>query len=152
MLFRSYALVNGKLFIAEDEAEVIRRIFEMYVVENIGTCSIASALNFDGTCKKVRQNGTLPFWSNGTIKRIIDNPVYKGKIAFGRRIQKKVKGSKSKFQTITTENYILSDGQHESIISEELWGKAHAKRLKNKSDRGGNPFAAKHLQIGRAHV
>lgn len=143
-----YQLVNGKLFIAEDEAEVIRRIFEMYVVENVGTCSIASALNFDGTCKKVRQNGTLPFWSNGTIKRIIDNPVYKGKIAFGRRVQKKVKGSKNKYQTITTENYILSEGQHESIISEELWEKAHAKRLKNKIDRGGNPFAAKHLLAG----
>lgn len=59
---------------------------------------------------------------------IIDNPVYSGKIAFGRRTREKVKGSKNEYRQVHQEEYILADGQHEAIISEELWNKAHEKR------------------------
>ena len=55
---------------------------------------------------------------------------YYGKIAFGRRGREKIKGTKNQYSTVNKDNYILADGQHEAIIDEELWQKAHKKRLK----------------------
>lgn len=60
---------------------------------------------------------------------ILDNPVYCGKIAYGRRTREKVKGTKNEYKQVHAEDYILEDGQHEGIISEELWQKVHAKRM-----------------------
>ena len=60
---------------------------------------------------------------------ILDNPVYCGKIAYGRRTREKVKGTKNEYKQIHTDDYILEDGQHEGIVSEELWQKAHTKRM-----------------------
>ena len=57
------------------------------------------------------------------------NPVYCGKIAYGRRTREKVKGTKNEYKQVHAEDYILEDGQHEGIISEELWQKVHAKRM-----------------------
>ena len=59
---------------------------------------------------------------------IIDNPVYCGKIAFGRRVREKVKGTKNEYKQVPQEDYIIAEGQHEAIISEELWNAAHEKR------------------------
>ena len=59
---------------------------------------------------------------------IIDNPVYCGKIAFVRRVREKVKGTKNEYKQVPQEDYIIAEGQHEAIISEELWNAAHGKR------------------------
>ena len=68
-------------------------------------------------------------WSSHFIRLILDNPVYCGKIAYGRRTREKVKGTKNEYKQVHAEDYILEDGQHEGIISEELWQKVHAKRM-----------------------
>ena len=60
----------------------------------------------------------------------MDNPVYCGKIAYGRRTKEKVKGTKNDYQMKRNDDYILTEGQHKGIVSEEVWEKAHAKRLR----------------------
>ena len=40
-----------------------------------------------------------------------------------------MKGTKNEYKQVHTDDYILEDGQHEGIVSEELWQKVHAKRL-----------------------
>lgn len=80
-----YHLENGELLIAEDEAEVIRVIFDRYIHSNDGVNGVAKYLNQCGYTKKLRQNGTLPGFSASFVKSIIDNPIYMGKIAYGRR-------------------------------------------------------------------
>ena len=116
-----------QLVIAEDEAEIIKIIFDKFVNAGLGLNGVAKYLNLQGVKQKVRQNGTLELWSSGTIKGILDNPVYCGKIAYGRRIREKVKGSKETKQT-KTNNYILVDGEHEPIIDIDTWEKAKVKR------------------------
>ncbi|MCQ4922167.1 recombinase family protein [Tissierella carlieri] len=123
-----YYLKDKQLFIQEDEAEAVRIIFHKYVHGNMGFYKIANYLNLQGIQKVKRDNGTLTQWSTHFIRMIIDNPVYYGKIAFGRRTREKVKGTKNEYRQVHQDDYILADGQHDAIISEELWTQAHEKR------------------------
>ena len=94
----------------------------------MGFYKIANYLNLQGIQKIKRNNGTLSLWSTHIVKTIIDNPIYCGKISYGRRVREKVKGSKNEYKQIPQDNYIIAEGQHEAIISEELWNAAHEKR------------------------
>ena len=123
-----YYLKDKQLFIQEDEAEAVRIIFDKYLKENMGFHKIANYLNLQGIQKIKRNNGTLSGWGTHFVRMIIDNPVYCGKISYGRRVREKVKGSKNEYKQIPQENYIIAEGQHEAIISEELWNAAHEKR------------------------
>ena len=116
--------------IEETEAVAIRKIFELYTSSEIGLGGIANQLNLQGIRKIPRQNGTLEDWTGHFIKLILDNPVYCGKIAYGRRTKEKVKGTKNDYQMKRNDDYILTEGQHKGIVSEEVWEKAHAKRLR----------------------
>ncbi len=123
-----YYLKDKQLFIQEDEAEAVRIIFDKYVNDNIGFYKIANYLNLQGIQKVQRNNGSLSLWGTHFIRMIIDNPVYCGKISYGRRVREKVKGSKNEYKQVPQEDYIIAEGQHEAIISEELWNAAHEKR------------------------
>lgn len=123
-----YFLKDKQLFIQEDEAEAVRIIFDKYVNGNMGFYKIANYLNLQGIQKVKRDNGTLTQWSTHFVRMIIDNPVYMGKIAFGRRTREKVKDTKNEYRQVHQDDYILADGQHDGIISEELWTQAHEKR------------------------
>ena len=123
-----YYLENNQLYIQEEEAKVIRIIYEMFVNSNIGYGGIAKYLNLQGMKKIVRHNGKLELWSGHLIKLILDNPVYCGKIAYGRRTKEKVKGTKNKYRLVVSKDYILEKGKHEAIINEEIWNRAHEKR------------------------
>lgn len=125
-----YTLEDNKLMIEETEAVAIRKIFELYTSSEIGLGGIANQLNLQGIRKIPRQNGTLEDWTGHFIKLILDNPVYCGKIAYGRRTKEKVKGTKNDYQIKRNDDYILTEGQHKGIVSEEVWEKAHAKRLR----------------------
>ena len=124
-----YYLKDNQLLIEESEAAAIRIIFEKFAGSDIGYGGIAKYLNLQGIKKIPRQNGTLENWSGHLVRQILDNPVYCGKIAYGRRTREKVKGTKNEYKQVHAEDYILEDGQHEGIVSEELWQKVHAKRV-----------------------
>ncbi len=83
----------------------------------------------NGRREKARQNGKLDRWSGHFVRLILDNPVYYGKIAYGRRTREKVKGTKNDYHLVSTDDYILEEEQHEGIVSEELWNKVNAKRI-----------------------
>ena len=126
-----YALVDGKLVIAEDEAEAIRVIFDKYIHTTMGINKIADYLNMQGYKKKTRQNNSLDKFAPTFVKGVLDNPVYSGKLAYGRRGNVKVEGERNKYHIVKKDDYILVDGIHDAIVSEEDWQTAHQKRLKN---------------------
>ena len=126
-----YALVDGKLVIAEDEAEAIRVIFDKYIHTTMGINKIADYLNMQGYKKKTRQNNSLDNFAPTFVKGVLDNPVYSGKLAYGRRGNVKVEGERNKYHIVKKDDYILVDGIHDAIVSEEDWQTAHQKRLKN---------------------
>ena len=126
-----YKLVDGKLEIAEDEVEVVRLIYDRYIHTNDGINGVAKYLNDHGYKKKIRQNGTIPGFSSNFVKDILDNPVYMGKIAYGRRRTEKKLGTRNEMHVVEQDEFPIYDGQHEAIISEEDWNLAQDKRKAN---------------------
>ena len=124
-----YRLVDGVLQINEDEAPAIRTIFEQYVNTDTGANGLSKYLETHGFQKLARQNGTSPLFSAILIRAILKNPVYCGKIAFGRRKLEKIHGTRNEYHQVPQENYLLVDGLHEGIVSEELWNAAQVKLL-----------------------
>ncbi len=141
-----YKLVNGELYINEDEAEAIRIIFDKYIHTNLGINGVTKYLNQHGVQKIPRKNGSLTSFSVHTVKGILDNPVYCGKIAFGRRTTEKVKGTRNDYHKVKADDYILSDGVHQAIISQEEWKLAEEKRKLT-----GKKYE-KVYNIGRCHL
>ena len=124
-----YQLVDGKLIINEEEAEAIRVIYDQYVHTDIGANGIAKYLENHGIRKIPRQNGKNPLFDAHLIRLILKNPVYCGKIAYGRRKTEKVRGTRNEYKLVEQDNYLLADGQHEAIVSEEVWQAAQVKLL-----------------------
>ena len=122
---------KGKVLeIDEKEAELVRLIYDKFVNTNMGANGIAKWLNEHGYTKTVRQNGTMPALSAHFVKLVLDNPVYMGKIAYGRRKTEKIEGTRNEFHIVkqAEDAYEIYDGIHEAIVSEEMWDKAYAKR------------------------
>ena len=124
-----YKLVNGLLEINEEEAPAIRTIFEQYVGTDMGSTGIARYLEKHGIHKIPRDNGKNPLFDAALIRKIIKNPVYCGKIAYGRRKTEKVHGTRNEYKLVEQDDFIVVDGIHEGIISEELWQKAQIKSV-----------------------
>lgn len=134
-----YTLKDNKLYVNEDEAELVRLIYDKYVNTTIGYSGIAKYLNLQGIKKVVRTDRMIEEWSAHFIRVILENPVYCGKIAYGRRTLEKVKGKKNEYKRINATDYITVDGLHEPLVSEEVWNKAQKKRQAT-----GKKFASKY--------
>ncbi len=124
-----YMIKDGILQIEEDEAKIVKMVFEMYTTTKIGYTGIAKYLNLQGITKKKRKESDVTIFSGRFIQILLDNPVYCGKIAYGRRMREKVKGKKNEYRVVAKKDFSITEGQHEAIVSEEIWEKAHSKRI-----------------------
>ncbi|WP_019123770.1 recombinase family protein [Brevibacillus massiliensis] len=97
-----YRLEEGKLVVYEPEAQIVKRIFDMYKTQ--GQREITRRLNKEGL-----RTRTGSFWHGYTVRYILENPVYYGKMRWNYR----------HFGGEKTGEEILIDGDHEPIISEE---------------------------------
>ena len=127
-----YKIVNGILEIAEEEAGVIRQIFDLYLTTPMGATGIASYLNQQGIKKVRRQNGKLDVFTPAFIVKVLDNPVYCGKIAYGRRSNVKIRGQRNKYHVVNQKEYMINEGKQKPIISPEEWDQVQRKRKKIK--------------------
>ena len=126
------------LRILPDQAEVIRCIFDWYTEgilqqdgtkKRIGVSLIARELNKRGLTSPC---GSV--WTSQTIRDILINPVYTGKIRWNwRPVKKKMENGIIRFERPRSSGYILHDGLHEAIISAEVFTAAQSFMSKNKS-------------------
>ncbi|MBT2687275.1 recombinase family protein [Bacillus sp. ISL-47] len=99
-----YESVSKRLRVIPEEAAVIEYIFNKYVYEQWGYKKIASNLNLQGF--KTKRNND---WTINAVKTILENKIYIGFIKWRNEYTK---------------------GQHEPIISKELWNKAQELKAK----------------------
>lgn len=107
-----------RLEINEDEAQVVRYIFNLHS-KGLGSFKIRDILNSEGY--KTKKNN---YFESPTIKRIIQNPVYKGTIVFNDRKRRK-KNGKFIYEIVET---IVTPKAHPWIISPEEWERANQDR------------------------
>jgi len=101
-----YDTLGGKLLINQREAEIIKNIFQLYL-SGSGYSSIQSILNN----KMLKTKNGRDFDIN-SIKRILQNPLYAGLVAYNRT-------SKNSGKVLKCLNHILVSGCHDPIISKE---------------------------------
>lgn len=134
----------SSLAINEEQANIVRMIFDWYVKENIGTQTISNRLN-DMKIKPPK----IDKWKPEAIRDILENPIYIGYIRWNTRkgVCVVVDGEFKKTRPINKgDDRILTKGLHDPIISEELFNLAQEKRGRthrtcdNRQLR--NPFAS----------
>lgn len=123
-----YRLDKGELIVNAEEAEIIKIIFDKYVHTTMGMGAIAMYLNQHGYRKELRKNNKLDTFSVSFIKSVLDNPVYNGKIAYGRRKKEKINGTRNEYHIVKQKDYMLVEGIHDKIIEDDIWELAQRKR------------------------
>lgn len=123
-----YRLDNGELIVNDEEAEIIKIIFDKYVHTTMGMGAIAMYLNQHGYRKELRKNNKLDTFSVSFVKGVLDNPVYNGKIAYGRRKNEKINGTRNEYHIVKQKDYMIVEGIHEKIIDDDIWELAQRKR------------------------
>lgn len=126
---------RGILVIEPKEAEMVRMVFDRYLNYGEGCQRIAKWMNDHGYRRTPREgeNGKYELFTTHIIRHILDNPVYAGKIAYGRRSREKIPGTRNDSHVVKQSEYMVVPGKHEAIISEMDWAKACMRR----SETGG---------------
>lgn len=133
-----YSLIDGKLEVNEEEAVAIRVIFDQYVNTDLGANGIAKYLENHGIHKIARQNGKNPLFDAALIRRIIQNPVYNGKISYGRRRTEKV--------------HLLSGILKCPVCGAGMYGNKSIKKRKDGSNyKDFYYYGCKHRNMTRGH-
>lgn len=129
------------LIINEKEAEVVKRVFRLYLEGN-GLTRIAQILTKDeipvpGESRdigKTRRTALYSSWKQTTIRRILDNRVYLGELVQFKR--RKINYKSKRRITVPEEERYICRGTHEAIIDEESFNAVQNILKKNKSFKG----------------
>ena len=116
-----YNKQNCRLAVCEEEAEVVRLIFDLYVNQRMGLRRLSQHLyNTYG----ITSSQGNPF-NTTTIKNMILNPKYKGYYCANKSKSVDYKTKKS-VKTDESEWVVYRDENIPALVSEDIWDKANA--------------------------
>lgn len=118
---------TGVLNIIEDEAKVVRRIYEFYAIEELSLSKIVRTLNSEGlkTCQGKK-------WCISGISRMIENPKYKG--YYCARKSEIVDYMTKKIKYFEKDDWIIYEDKTKipPIVDEGLWERANRRLITRK--------------------
>jgi site-specific DNA recombinase len=124
-----YVPGTGQVEIVEEEATVVRRIYEMYVEEGFSIRGIALKLNEEGL--PTREGGASGWLPTG-VNRILTSSTYKGEFQWGRRpIQPNGRARRLKPEELEKNPDAIIRVPVPAIVTEDVWEKARAKAERN---------------------
>jgi Recombinase./Resolvase, N terminal domain. len=136
---RSYNNKLPTLKIIPEEADIVRQIFQMYADGN-GCTIIERAINALGAHGRRGSS-----FNRNTIRLILGNPVYIGKIRWDKTSTVKTGVGSSRQKKVVynkSEQWRIIDGRHLPIISQELWDAVQKQRDKKYFYVGSNRVAS----------
>ena len=116
----------------KDEADIVRLIFHWYCNEDIGVTAICRRLE----SMNVKTKTGLPTWKPSMIFDILENVHYVGCVRWNwRKTEKIIEDQEVKKirPKAKVDEYLIFEGKHDGIVSEELFNKA--KEIKGKRHR-----------------
>lgn len=113
--------------IVEEEAEIIRIIFQKYALEGMGMFDIARYLNLCGF-----KTSRGKEFERRSVEYILENPTYCGMIRWNRTVNETN-------EIRPKDEWIIADGQQPAIISKELFDRAAARRNMEYKPKGSRP-------------
>lgn len=118
-----------------EEAPVVKRIFDLYR-SGLGSIHICEQLE----AEHIPTRSGKP-WSHNTVLRIINNEHNLGKVRwnYSQHVHR-VEGGEIKTSRMTAEDYLLFEGKHPAIISQEEWDEVHAMKGKISRKRTSYEF------------
>ena len=132
-----YRLEKGRFTVVPEEAEIVRRIFDLYLAGN-GFCKIARILTNDGI-----KSYTGKAWNKSTLGEIISNVTYTGNLHLQKTYRENHMTKKTMRNKGEKPLYIV-EGNHEPIISQEIFDKAQeirkAKAVGKSGKRNGPAY------------
>ena len=141
-----YTVHQGRLTVEPDGAELVRRIFELYAVEQISTAEIARILTREG---HLTHHGNEKWTANGVLK-ILKNEKYVGDL-----LQKKTYTpdylTHEKRRNTGEIPFIRIENHHTPIVGRELWNMAQARMAKNRKQTGSSGQSNRYIFSGKIH-
>lgn len=111
----------------EEEAPIVKLIYEWAAKDKLTPYKIAAKL----TAMGVPTYSGDPEWSKESVKSMLTNPVYIGKVRYNDRMQvKTMKNGElvtSRPRSNHTDKYMLYDGKHKGLVDEETFDAATAR-------------------------
>lgn len=117
---------NGNLVIVEDEAIVVRKIFELYL-SGFGVRKIKKYLE-ENNIKTVTGK---EIWSTSTIDRILSNEKYVGDVLMQKSFTEDFLTGKRKKNNGELDMYFIKDN-HEGIVSGEMFEEVQMRKERNR--------------------
>jgi len=125
--------------IVEDEAIVIREIFDLYDKQSLGMVKIASHLNLKGL-----KSPTGKKWCFSTVKYILQNPTYTGIVRWGWCLST---SKDSRTRLLHGHKGIIVQGEHKKIIDTDQYNRVKEK-IRIRAKLGGKSVSSKGLLTG----
>ena len=126
-----YQVVDGRLAIQPEEAEIVRRIFQEYA-DGRSYREIIAGLNADGL-KTKRGNA----FGNNSLHDLLKNEKYIGVLVYGA-VPYREDGTRNS-HAAPSENTIRIEDALPPIISQELFDKVQARMSANRRQQAGRP-------------
>lgn len=128
----------------ETEADVVRMMYDLYLNHDMTFHSIGRKLDAMGIKPR-----TGICWRDTSIRQIISNHHYDGKVVYGKRKTKTViedgKQVRKRKRLVDDSQFTVVDGAHQALIDHETFVKANEKRTNNpriiKDMKLSNPLA-----------
>ena len=117
---------DGKLVINPEQAEIVRRIFSMFL-QGGTPYSIADALTEEG----IKTPAGKDKWSQGTVRAILGNEKYKGDALLQKRFTEDFLTKKQILNVGQLPQYYVS-GDHEAIIKPDVFDMVQRELAKRK--------------------
>jgi len=122
-----YDVVDKKLVIIPDEAEIVKRVFSMFL-NGMGIQRITNILNAEGVKTKISNH-----WSKSTVRHLLNNINYTGDLLLQKTYRIDYLSKKKKINKGELDQYYI-ENDHEAIISKEDFKKVQ-ELIKVKGER-----------------
>lgn len=133
-----YRIENSTLVVVKEEAEIVRRIFKLYL-EGCGIGKIAKILNEEGQKSRLENR-----FSQSTIFHILRNQDYTGDLLLQKTYRRDYLIKKPTLNKGQKDSYLV-ENSHEAIIDKEMFDRVQKEIVRRSAQHPNSEKRAEHL-------